>query len=133
MSSATTPCSSTSTNPCRWDASAPSTNARAVFFTSPLRSRATRRVRSSSPTAASVRVTRLAAATSMSAGLAFVEGRYHALDDARISIFDPGFTHSDTVYDVTSVWKDVFFRLDDHVDRFLNSCRGFSIQCLYGA
>jgi branched-chain amino acid aminotransferase len=65
----------------------------------------------------------------VSDGLAYVEGRYCALENARISIFDPGFTHSDAVYDVTSVWKGAFFRLDEHVDRFLNSCRGFSIEC----
>lgn len=69
----------------------------------------------------------------MSDGLAFVDDRYCALLDAKISIFDPGFTHSDVVYDVTSVWKNNFFRLDEHIHRFLTSCAGIHLSCPYSA
>lgn len=69
----------------------------------------------------------------MSSGLAYIDGEYCALGDAKISVFDPGFTHSDVVYDVTSVWKGGFFRLDEHIERFQHSCRGFSITCPYSA
>lgn len=68
----------------------------------------------------------------MNKGLAYVDGEYCAPDQAKISVFDPGFTHSDAVYDVTSTWKGYFFRLDDHIDRFLRSCVGVNIVCPYG-
>jgi branched-chain amino acid aminotransferase len=67
----------------------------------------------------------------MGEGLAFIDGEYLAPANARISVFDPGFTHSDAVYDVISAWKGNFFRLDEHLARFQRSCRGFSIACPY--
>ena len=51
-------------------------------------------------------------------GCAFVDGQYVAPEDAKISIFDWGFLHSDATYDVAHVWRGAFFRLDDHLDRF---------------
>src|ERR1700728_708039 len=65
----------------------------------------------------------------MGEGMAYVDGRYCALAEAKLSVFDPGFTHSDVVYDVTSTWKGRFFRLDEHVARFLRSCKGFELTC----
>lgn len=67
----------------------------------------------------------------MSDGLAFIDGKFCAPADAKISIFDPGFTHSDVVYDVVSAWKGQFFRIDEHVDRFLVSCKGVNLTCPY--
>jgi branched-chain amino acid aminotransferase len=67
----------------------------------------------------------------MSQGVAFVEGKYIPAEEAKISVFDLGFNRSDAVYDVVSVWKGMFFRLDDHVDRFLRSCAGVRIVCPY--
>lgn len=54
-------------------------------------------------------------------GAAFVEGEVVALADAKISLFDWGFTRSDATYDVASVWHGAFFRLDDHLERFFSS------------
>lgn len=56
------------------------------------------------------------------AGIAWVDGTYMPAEEATVSIFDAGFTRGDAVYDTTSVWKGWFFRLDDHVARFLASC-----------
>jgi branched-chain amino acid aminotransferase len=69
----------------------------------------------------------------MNKGYGFVGKSYCALDDAKISVFDPGFTHSDVVYDVTSTWRGQFFRLDDHISRFLRSCAGIKLDCPYSA
>ena len=41
--------------------------------------------------------------------------------EAKISILDWGFPRSDATYDVVHVWQRRFFRLDRHLDRFLNS------------
>jgi branched-chain amino acid aminotransferase len=54
-------------------------------------------------------------------GCAFVNGHYVAPEDAKISIFDWGFLHSDATYDVAHVWQGKFFRLGDHIDRFFAS------------
>lgn len=54
-----------------------------------------------------------------SAGVAHVDGQYVALRDARIPLVDRGFVRSDATYDVAHVWQGRFFRLDDHIDRFM--------------
>lgn len=69
----------------------------------------------------------------MAVGLAYVNGCYSAPAEARISIFDQGFTHGDAVYDVISVWKGRFFRLDDHITRFFESCRHWQLSCALSA
>lgn len=57
---------------------------------------------------------------SMPPGVAFMDGSFMDVAEARIPILDWGFLRSDATYDVVHVWKGNFFRLDDHVDRFLN-------------
>ena len=54
-------------------------------------------------------------------GCAYVCGQFIAPEDAKISIFDWGFLHSDATYDVAHVWQGRFFRLDDHLERFFAS------------
>jgi branched-chain amino acid aminotransferase len=61
-------------------------------------------------------------------GCAFVDGKFVAPEDAKISIFDWGFLHSDATYDVAHVWRGRFFRLDDHLDRFEASCRALRLD-----
>src|SRR5581483_635664 len=65
----------------------------------------------------------------MAEGVAFVDGEYVPAEQARISVFDAGFTRGDAVYDTVSVWKGWFFRLDDHVARFAHSCTGMRLTC----
>lgn len=54
-------------------------------------------------------------------GIAYVEGEYVPLHEARIPLLDQGFLHSDLTYDVPAVWDGRYFRLDDHIDRFFVS------------
>lgn len=65
----------------------------------------------------------------MAEGIVFTEGEYVPASEAKISIFDAGFTRGDAVYDTVSVWKHRFFRLDDHVARFSRSCAGMRLTC----
>jgi branched-chain amino acid aminotransferase len=65
----------------------------------------------------------------MGQGFACINGIYSATTAAQISVLDPGFTRSDAVYDVISVWKGLFFRLEEHIERFFASCRGVQIIC----
>ena len=63
-------------------------------------------------------------AAPLSEGVAYVDGQYVPLGEARIPIIDRGFVRSDATYDVVHVWKGRFFRLDDYVDRFYASMAG---------
>ena len=54
-------------------------------------------------------------------GCAYVDGAFVPPSEAKISIFDWGFLHSDATYDVAHVWQGKFFRLGDHIDRFFAS------------
>ena len=51
-------------------------------------------------------------------GVAFQDGQYIPVAEARISVLDWGFLHSDATYDTVHVWDGAFFRLDLHLDRF---------------
>lgn len=64
-------------------------------------------------------------------GCAFSEGAFVAPSEARISIFDWGFTRSDATYDVASVWNGAFFRLDAHIDRFFASLQAMRMTIAY--
>lgn len=61
-------------------------------------------------------------------GVAYVEGEYVPLGQARIPILDQGFLHSDLTYDVPAIWDGRFFRLDDHLDRFQRSCERLRLK-----
>lgn len=52
-------------------------------------------------------------------GAAYVDGEFVPVGEARIPLLDTGFLRSDTTYDVVHVCNGRFFRLDDHLDRFL--------------
>ena len=56
-----------------------------------------------------------------SKGAAYVDGQLVPVAEAKISLFDWGFLHSDATYDVAGVLKGKFFRLDDHIERFFAS------------
>ncbi len=54
-------------------------------------------------------------------GMAYLDGRFCPMSEAKISVLDWGFLRSDATYDVVHVWQGRFFRLDLHLDRFLAS------------
>lgn len=54
-------------------------------------------------------------------GVAYVDGQYVPMSEAKISVLDWGFLRSDATYDVVHVWQGRFFRLDVHLDRFQRS------------
>ena len=73
-----------------------------------------------------------AAQGSLADGVAFVEGEYVPIGEARLPVLDWGFTRSDVTYDVVHVWKGSFFRLEDHLDRFQRSCASLHLDPGYG-
>jgi branched-chain amino acid aminotransferase len=56
----------------------------------------------------------------LAGGVAWIESGYVPAAEARISIFDTGFGHSDLTYTVAHVWHGNLFRLEDHLDRLLD-------------
>jgi branched-chain amino acid aminotransferase len=65
-------------------------------------------------------------------GCVFIDGAYAPLSEAKVSLFDWGFTRSDATYDVASTWKGAFFRLDVHMDRFFASLEKMRLAIPYG-
>jgi branched-chain amino acid aminotransferase len=63
-----------------------------------------------------------------SKGAAFVCGEYLPIAQASVPLTDWGFLRSDATYDVVTVWEGSFFRLGDHLDRFLASCHRFRLD-----
>jgi branched-chain amino acid aminotransferase len=64
-------------------------------------------------------------------GSAFIEGRFVPMSEAKISVLDWGFLRSDATYDVVHVWRDRFFRLDNHLERFHTSMRQLRLSAPY--
>ena len=63
-----------------------------------------------------------------SKGAAWQDGEFVPASEAKLSVFDWGFTRSDVTYDVVHVWKGQFFRLEDHLDRFAHSVEGLRME-----
>jgi branched-subunit amino acid aminotransferase/4-amino-4-deoxychorismate lyase len=73
-----------------------------------------------------------ASSNPLAQGVAYVEGSYVPVKEARIPLLDQGFLHSDLTYDVPAVWDGRYFRLDDHLDRFEESCRRLRLRSPIG-
>ena len=61
-------------------------------------------------------------------GGAFVIDHYCPLIEATVPITDCGFMHADAVYDVVSVSRGAFFRLEEHQDRFARACEAIRVR-----
>jgi len=53
-------------------------------------------------------------------GVAYLDGQYLPMSQAKVSVLDWGFLHSDATYDTVHVWDGRFFRLDLHLARFFS-------------
>ena len=66
-----------------------------------------------------------------SKGAAYIDGKIVPISEAKISILDWGFLHSDATYDVVHVWNGKFFRLDDHLERFFSGMEKLRMSIPY--
>lgn len=66
-----------------------------------------------------------------SKGSAFIDEEYVPISEAKISLLDWGFLHSDATYDVVHVRGGKFFRLDDHLDRFFAGMKALRMSIPY--
>lgn len=65
-------------------------------------------------------------------GSAFVADHFCPILEAAIPIYDSGFMHADAVYDVVSVSRGSFFRLEQHQARFARSCDSIRVRNPFG-
>jgi len=66
-------------------------------------------------------------------GVFFIDGIFGPIAEAKISILDWGFLRNDSCYDTVTTWQGKFFRLDDHIRRFMSSASGLRLSCPYTA
>jgi len=66
-----------------------------------------------------------------SKGAAYIDGKIVPISEAKISILDWGFLHSDATYDVVHVWDGKFFRLNDHLERFFSGMQKLRMSIPY--
>ncbi len=66
-----------------------------------------------------------------SKGAAFVSGEFVPISEAKVSLLDWGFLHSDATYDVVHVREGKFFRLDDHLDRYFSGMQMLRMSIPY--
>ena len=64
-------------------------------------------------------------------GVAYMDGQYLPIHEAKLSVLDYGFLHSDATYDVAHVWGGAFFRLGDHLDRFFRGMDALHMSIPY--
>ncbi|UIJ91751.1 aminotransferase class IV [Sinorhizobium meliloti] len=64
-------------------------------------------------------------------GIAFMDGQFLPMSEAKISVLDWGFLHSDATYDTVHVWEGRFFRLNLHLDRFFRGMERLRMKLPY--
>ncbi|MES9902768.1 MAG: aminotransferase class IV [Sedimenticola sp.] len=64
-------------------------------------------------------------------GSAFIDEEFVPISEAKISLLDWGFLHSDATYDVVHVRGGKFFRLNDHLDRFFSGMKMLRMSIPY--
>ncbi|NNH31994.1 branched-chain amino acid transferase [Rhizobium sp. SEMIA 4085] len=60
-----------------------------------------------------------------------MDGQYLPMSEAKVSVLDWGFLHSDATYDTVHVWEGRFFRLDLHLDRFFRGMERLRMKLPY--
>lgn len=75
---------------------------------------------------------RLPHAASYASGSAFVIDEVCPLSEARVPITDLGFNRADATYDVVSVSRGQYFRLEHHQKRFAKSLERFKLRSPFG-
>ncbi len=60
--------------------------------------------------------------------LAYVNGVFSSIADAKVSIEDRGFQFGDGVYEVIAAYDGKLFRLEQHMQRLRKSCEGIALD-----
>ncbi|MCC6278029.1 MAG: aminotransferase class IV [Oligoflexia bacterium] len=60
--------------------------------------------------------------------LVSINGNVTPPEKAQISVFDRGFLYGDGIYEVARSYNRIFFGLEDHIDRLLNSAQRIQLE-----
>jgi len=60
--------------------------------------------------------------------IAYINGQYVALEDAKVSILDRGFTYGDGVFETLRAYDGKIFRLDRHLERLALSAKALYLE-----
>ena len=63
--------------------------------------------------------------------IAFVNGRFMPLAEARISVEDRGFQFGDGIYELIRTYGGQLFHLTDHLERLEQSARAIGLPIVY--
>ena len=58
----------------------------------------------------------------------YLDGKYLAKDEAKVSVFDHGLLYGDGVFEGIRLYKGKIFRLDQHLDRLFASAKAIMLQ-----
>ena len=64
----------------------------------------------------------------LGAAYSSVTGEYVNIAEATVPMVDMGFMHADAAYDVVTVSRGNFFRLEEHLERMEKSCAKFELK-----
>src|SRR5262252_8000128 len=58
----------------------------------------------------------------------YIDGRFYAQQDARITVYDHGFLYGDSIYEGIRAYDGVVFRLEDHIARLYESAKRIGMK-----
>ncbi|MCA9171834.1 MAG: aminotransferase class IV, partial [Planctomycetales bacterium] len=58
----------------------------------------------------------------------YINGKFYAKEDAKISVYDHGLLYGDGVFEGMRSYAGVVFRLAEHLDRLYNSAKAICLQ-----
>ena len=64
--------------------------------------------------------------------IAYINGEYYNLEDAKVSTFDRGFLFGDGVYEVIYIKNGGIYQFDEHLDRYFDSAKGLMLESYPG-
>ena len=64
-------------------------------------------------------------------GQVFIDGEFYSKQDAKISVFDHGYLYGDGVFEGIRAYHGRVFRLEEHIDRLLESAKAILLNIPY--
>src|SRR5438445_9163871 len=63
-------------------------------------------------------------------GKIYIDGKFYAEGDAKISVFDHGLLYGDGIFEGIRFYNGRVFRLEEHLERLWDSARSFCLEIL---
>ncbi|MEW6556222.1 MAG: branched-chain-amino-acid transaminase [Elusimicrobiota bacterium] len=63
--------------------------------------------------------------------MVFIDGRFYAKKNAKISVFDHGFLYGDGIYETMRSYNGIVFKIEQHIKRLFESAKLISLKLPY--